>query len=244
MHTTLEINKVVKSAIKSQGLTYPLLAKRLHVSVPTIKRWLRSEGLSVQQWLEFLSAVGLSLSDVASAISEPSADQFEYTEKQETLLAETPGVLAFFQSLLSGETPVEIQKTHGLSKQSIIFYLKKLDEISLVVWTEGLACKLKVRGEPKWKKGGPLAKKFRDRLLNDFIWPRKNEDCFRLGIYEVTKKDCQELAAQVGVLFETAKNMEKKARLLKIKTETTCIGTCLDYYSPEFLSQIPERNKK
>ncbi len=236
-----QINRVIKAAAKSQGLTYSLLAKRLGVSVPTIKRWLRGEGISIQQWMGLIGAIGVRLSDVASALDEPSADQFEYSEKQEKVMSDTVGLLAFFQSLILGNSPMEIMKEHSLSKVSISSYLKQLDEIGLVGWTEGMTCKLKVQGEPKWRKNGPLSKKFREQLFNQFIWPRKNEDCFRLGIYELTKKDKQDLSGLIEKVFESAKNFEKKARLLKLKTETVCVGTCLDQHSPDFLYKIPDR---
>lgn len=239
-----QINKLIKASAKLQNLTYSQLAKRLEVSEPTIKRWLRGDGINVQQWLQLIDTLGIRFSDIASALDEPSLDQFECTEKQERMLADTEGLLAFFQSLLSGASPLEIMKKHGLSKVSTTFYLKKLDEIGLVEWTEGLTCKLKVQGDQKWKKNGPLSKKFREQLINEFIWPRKNADCFRLGIYELAKTDGQELTGLIAKVFETAKNLEKKARILKLKTETLCIGTCLDQHRPDFLYEIPVLKSK
>lgn len=240
----LQINRLIKASAKSQGLTYSQLAKRLEVSEPTVKRWLRGDGINIQQWLLLIDTLGIRFSDVASALNEPSLDQFEYTEKQEKALADNPGLLAFFQSLLFGSSPSEIMRQHTLSKASVFSYLKKLDEIGLIEWTEGMTCKLKFQGDQKWKKNGPLSKKFREQLFNQFIWPRKNEDCFRLGIYELTRRDSQELNSLIAKVFETAKNLEKKARILKLKTETLCIGTCLDPHRPDFLYEIPDLKSK
>lgn len=240
----LQINKLIKASAKSQGLTYAQLAKRLGVSEPTVKRWLRGDGISIQQWVQLIDTIGLRFADIASALDEPTLDEFEYSEKQERTLAESEGLLAFFQSLLLGSSPVEIMKHHSLSKMSVSVYLKKLDEIGLIEWTEGMTCKLKFQGEQRWKKNGPLSKKFREKLFNQFIWPRKNEDCFRLGIYELTKKDGQDLKDLVAKIFETAKNLEKKARILRLKTETVCVATCLDQHRPDFLYEIPDLKSK
>ncbi len=239
-----QMSKIIKAAAKSQGLTYSLLARRLDVSEPTIKRWLRGEGISIQQWMCLIEAIGIRLSDIAAALDEPARDQFEYSEKQEKVLSDTVGLLAFFQSLLLANSPTEIMREHALSKVSVSSYLRKLDEIGLIEWTDGMTCKLKLQGEPKWRKNGPLSKKFREQLFNQFIWTRKNEDCFRLGIYELTKDDKQDLSGVVSKVFETAKNLEKKARLMKLKTETVCVGTCLDRHSPDFLYKIPDRGAK
>lgn len=115
----IQINRLIKASVKVQGLTHSELAKRLGVSEPTVKRWLRGEGISIQQWLKLIDTTGIRFSDIASALDEPSIEQFEYSEKQERVLAEITGLLAFFQSLLMGHSPAYIMREDYLSKISV-----------------------------------------------------------------------------------------------------------------------------
>lgn len=235
------IQKLVKSAARSRGLSNIDLARTLKVSEPTIKRWLRGEGLSMPQWLKLLDAVGLRLSEVAAMIEDTNSEQFEYSVKQEKALAETTGLLAYFQALLLGKTPRQIAKKFDLSMKSSTYYLRTLDNLGLIVWTEGMTCKLRVHGEPRWRSEGALSKKFRKEMMSEFIWARRESRDFKIGIYEVTKNDAEEVDNMITELYSHLRSLEKKAQLMKLKTSSVAIGTCFSKYQPNFLYHVPNR---
>src|SRR3989338_8851300 len=140
-----ELLAVVKGAIQAQGISQEELAKRVGVSIPSIKRWLRGEGILLNQWIKLITALDLSLPDISSQLYSRDRGQFEYTEQQEEALANTPGLLAFFDLILRGKNTNEIIDQYRLPIWQVSDFLMKLDDIRLIRWGLGNKVKILVR---------------------------------------------------------------------------------------------------
>lgn len=233
------LSRVIKQELKAKGFGIKAFSKKLGVSEPTLKRWLVGTGLSLKDWLRMLEVLDLSLEEAINRADLPSVNQFEYTEKQEEVLSRTSGLLAFFQHLLEGQSAKRIASQYELTKKSVAFYLRKLDDLGLIRWEQDLNCKLLRNGEPVWKKNGPLARTFRTKAFTELVAAHKETGKLRLAIYNMPLADIQELEKKINEVFQCAQASEKRARLTKEKTQTLGIASVMAEYRPDFLYLIP-----
>lgn len=233
------LSRVIKQELKAKGFGIKTFSKKLGISEPTLKRWLVGTGLSLKDWLRMLEVLDLSFEDVINRADLPSVNQFEYTEKQEEVLSKTLGLLAFFQQLLQGCSAKKIASQHELTKKSVAFYLRKLDDLGLIRWERDLNCKLLRHGEPVWKKNGPLARTFRAKAFAELVVANKETGKLRLAIYNIPFADLQELESKINDTFQFAQAAEKRVRITKEKSQTLGIASVMSEYQPDFLHLIP-----
>lgn len=232
----------IKSVIKSKGFTQEEFAQMVGVSTPTIKRWLRGEGLLFADLNKILELLDVRFSEVSLMVEGTERNQFIYTKGQEEVLANTQGLLAFFDLLLSGKTVNQIARQFKLTNKSVMYYLAKLDKIGLIEWLPKNKIKLLVSGEPRWIENGPLATKFRKQMIEEHLshyW--NNRDQLKLGIYSLTSDSYHKIRVKFKEIEDDLRLMEiRDTKSSRNKKLTTLI---LGYSQKDIpiLSQIPNR---
>jgi transcriptional regulator with XRE-family HTH domain len=234
---TQALAAAVKSELRKRGVTVREFAKRMEVSEPTMKRWLRGQGLLLKDWILMLEALGLSLSETAAQADKAARTQFLYTETQEMQFVAIPGLLAFFQSLLEGNDAESIAVKHRLTKASVTFYLKKLDDLGLIRWKQGTSFTFVKRGEPKWRRGGPLAKTFRAKVFDEVVVKNQDTEKTRIGLYHLSPIDLEHVRSMLDEALQFAKTAETRA--LPGRGKSAVIALTVDEYRPDFLYTIP-----
>lgn len=232
----------IKLALKTKSITQDDFAIMLGISVPTIKRWLRGEGLLFRDLTKMLELLDLRLSEV-SLIAEGNLNtQFNYSVTQEEALANTEGLLAFFDQLLKGRTPKQIAKSYKLSEKSLTFYLSKLDKIKLIQWLPQDKVKLLVSGEPSWIQNGLLSQKFKKQIIEEHLRHHLNsKDQMKVGIYSLSKASYQKINIKMNEVIEQLRIMEiKDANISDSKELTTIIMGHAQHEIP-ILTKIPQR---
>ncbi len=220
-------------------MTIKSFAKQLQISEPTLKRWFKGKGLSLRDWIRMIDLLDLSMDQVISQASPRSIPQLEYTRKQEEALGEHKGLLAFFQQLHQRKKIAKIANEYSLTMKSTAFYLRKLDEIGLIRWMDGLEYELISEGEPIWRKGGPLSKKFRNQAINGLIHNNLENGKLKLAIYEIDSSAAADIEAKLQEILGMAKQSEKRSRLGGDRTKSYGLSYIITEYSPDFLSDIP-----
>lgn len=215
----------IRRTLKAKNIKQEDFAKMMKISTPTMKRWLRGEGLLFKDLIRLLEALNLNLSEVALIAEGERENQFTYSLNQEQSLSNEAGLLAFFDLLLKNKTPVQIMRSYGLTHKSVSFYLSRLDKIQLIEWLPKNKVKLLVSGEPKWIANGPLSQKFRQQIvsshLNHFLNDREH---LKIGIYSLGKESVSKLNPLLVELTEKVRNLEiKDSQAKDIKKLTTLI---------------------
>ncbi|HVK60002.1 MAG TPA: helix-turn-helix transcriptional regulator [Bdellovibrionales bacterium] len=240
----LELCWLIKDEIERRGYTQAEFAKRMRVSLPTLKRWLAGQGVDLTTWYRLLDELGLSMADTMARLSERHVGQVEYSLRQEDALAKTPGLLAYFNEMLIGKDPTEIMKEHHLSLERTVHYLRKLADVELVEW-HGMNVAFVERkfrnSEPKWRKGGPLSKLFRQKLVDSLVFEAKQSPKLRLGLYSLLAEDIEKIEAKISEAYEQARQAENRARLSRRKRENMALMTFFEKHEPEFLTKISNR---
>lgn len=122
----------MKDLLKKKGIKYEELAEEMECSVPTIKRILGPEELTLNRLLQLCEILNVELTDLESLTREVSKKDQRFTPAQEDFLAKNPHFFAYFMKLLSGETPKQIAEGNGLTQKSTDKYLIGLEKNELI----------------------------------------------------------------------------------------------------------------
>ncbi|MGE4131249.1 MAG: hypothetical protein AB7F86_06400 [Bdellovibrionales bacterium] len=144
------LKKVLKRHLKEQGHTYKDLAKLWACSLPTVKRRLGREEMSLQHLLDLLDWLGLSLQDLHKLMAADAPDENKYTNRQVEFLAKNPREFAFLLKLYSGQKPEQIAKKFSISTAELERILIRLEKYDLIKSRAG-------RVQTSYKRSPPLS---------------------------------------------------------------------------------------
>lgn len=161
-----QIKDAVKTVMKTQNRSYAELADHLEVSLPTVKRFMSKEELSVSRLLEICAWLEVGIADLEQIIlSDSDSERAQFTEAQEKFLAQNPNYLSFLFQLYAAGTPDVIQKKYGITKKSCDLYLLRLEKMDLLKLRAGKV-KLPYKSFPKAIPYGALVKHQYDQVLD------------------------------------------------------------------------------
>jgi DNA-binding Xre family transcriptional regulator len=200
--TSEQIKEAVKHVMKAQNKSYGELAEYLEVSLPTVKRFMSKEELSLSRLLQICAWLEVGIGDLEKLIlSGDESERVQFTEAQERFLAQNPSYLSFLFQLYADETPDGIQKKYGISKKSCDLYLLRLERLDLLTLKAGKV-RLPHKTFPKPIPYGVLVKHQYDQVLDTGVnlfkrynktkIARKNPEYDKgshgvLGVHEVSR---------------------------------------------------------
>lgn len=157
----------LREALRRRGLTAKSVAGHLRVSEPTIHRWLRGRGLTLDHLDQLCELAGLELRDLVASLPERGATRF--TLAQERALAANRALAFLFFSILNGVQPDVFEREFGLQPCRVRAFVETLRRIGLVDTTpHGGVRALTARGVT-WRPGGPLAVAFNETVKPLFL---------------------------------------------------------------------------
>lgn len=171
MNQTKILVNTLKRIVKSKGMTYADLARRLSLSEPTIKRsFSEQETMSLKRVERICDAIGINFAELVR-ISEIklSGARNVLTDEQEEVLSLDLNLFKVFYLLLKNWTLEQIQKTFKVPKNAIEGILLELDKLKLIELHAGNKIKLLTARNVHWKKNGPLAKIFESEIKHKFL---------------------------------------------------------------------------
>lgn len=215
----------IKLKLKEKQITQDEFAQVMSVSSPTIKRWLKGDGLLFKDLSLMLEKLQMKLSDLALLAEGELSYQFTYTKEQEDVFCQVEGLLAFFDQLLKKRSPKQIAKNYKLTDKSLNFYLSKLDKLKLIEWRTDNNAKLLVSGEPSWINNGPLSQKFRKQIMTEHIQLYlNNRDNLKIAIYDLSPDSYKKINDKYQELVEYVRTLEiKDSNSSQAKKLTTLI---------------------
>jgi transcriptional regulator with XRE-family HTH domain len=168
-----ETNRIIvalKRALRSRGITYAMLAKRISLSEPSVKRILSRGSLSLPRLERICDATGISLEELIRPVSSaPSETSSTLTAAQETALAADPQLLACFYLLTNGHTPREVATELGGDEKQLRRWLVKLDNLQLVELRARLGARLRVHVPISWRDDGPIRRTYEQQVREEFM---------------------------------------------------------------------------
>ncbi|MFN7728606.1 MAG: helix-turn-helix domain-containing protein [Bdellovibrio sp.] len=159
-----KIKDVLKNLLKTRGLTYQDLAADLECSLPTVKRILGPEELTLTRLLQLCEILEIDLADLEALTTETNDREEKFSPAQDQFLAKNPHMFAYLMKLFSGESPKKIAEQSGLTPRSTDKYLIALEKQGLIRVSARQKVKPAFRRIPTLGRG-PLAKTFFESMI-------------------------------------------------------------------------------
>jgi hypothetical protein len=248
-----KIKVAIKHLLKKEGRTYNDLAKLWDCSVPTVKRQLGKEELSLTKLLTLLDWLGLTLSDLHKLAERDDLAIPSYTTRQNEFLAQHPREFSFLMKLYEELTPAQIAQKYKLSSQlveQIVIQLEKYDLIRV-----GTGGKIKPAYPKMPSLEGALGEAHTNRLIDQLAAFQKGRIADVMAsqirgvqagsggglsyeLCEISERTYAEFLPRFRKVFEDFVEASKldKARLKKVQLKTAVIGVSL------FLCENSDRN--
>lgn len=170
MSESTAIIEVLKRSLKTRGLTYRDLAKKVSLSEASIKRVFSEETFTLQRLETICAAIGMSVSELVRIAADTREARSQYlTLEQEQLLAGDLSLFACFYLLLNGRNSAEIQSRLALTERELRVFYVKLDTARLIELQPRLKARLRVGPVITWRSDGPIRRVYEQRVKTEFL---------------------------------------------------------------------------
>lgn len=159
-----KIKSVIKDLLKRKNIKYEELAVQMECSVPTIKRILGPEELSVNRLLQLCEIVDIDLADLQNLTQDEKSQNEKFTDDQEKFLAKNTNFFAYLMNIFDGKTPKQIADKYGLNQRSTDKYLIGLEKHDLIRVTGKQKIKPAFKNVPNLGNG-PLGRAYADAIV-------------------------------------------------------------------------------
>ncbi len=157
----------LRKEMKSRGLRVSALADMLGVAEPTVWRWLRGEGLTLDRMDEICGLLDIDLRDLVSRGDPAGEDAF--TLAQERVLAADRGLALVFFAILHGAQLRDLEGEFALPRDRLDRHLDRLKRLGLIEGRGNGRMRARVRRSVRWRKGGPLSIAFEQTVKPLFL---------------------------------------------------------------------------
>jgi len=159
----------LKKTLRSHGLTYRELARKLGLSEPTVKRMFSRGAFTLTRIEQILRVLDLELYDVARMSRGQAAAPVELNLDQENALARDERLLSVFWLVLNEWTFAEILEAYAITKPELTLAFARLARVRLIDWGPGERARLLVGRDFRWRAAGPVKKAYGNRVLQELL---------------------------------------------------------------------------
>jgi transcriptional regulator with XRE-family HTH domain len=159
----------LKRALREGGFTYADVARKLQLSLASVKRLFASENLSLERLDRICELIGTDLASLAERAREPRGAERPLTLEQERAIVADPGLFLITWLLLSRTPFQEIVRNYRLSAAQVQRYLIRLDRLKVIELQPGNRARLLISRRFSWRPGGPVQRFLHQKLLREFL---------------------------------------------------------------------------
>jgi transcriptional regulator with XRE-family HTH domain len=156
-----------KRALRERGLTYAAVAKKLNLSIASVKRLFSGGDLSLKRVDLICELLETGLAEVlAQARDRPAGDQLTLAQEQEIVSDPKLFLIAW---LVLNRAPLEdIVRTYRFTEREVLRFFYKLDQLKVIELQPGNRVRLLVSRHFSWRAGGPVQRYIHQKLLREF----------------------------------------------------------------------------
>ena len=170
MSESTAIVQVLKRSLKTKGLTYKDIAKRVGLSEASVKRVFSAKTFTLQRLESVCTAIGMSMAELVRLASEThDSVPGSLSLEQEQVLADDPKLFACFYLLLNGRSSAEIMERMSLNERELRKFYVALDAARLIELQPRLKARLRVGPVITWRSEGPLFRVYARRVKEEFL---------------------------------------------------------------------------
>lgn len=157
----------LKERLKSSGITYAMLAEKLGISEPTLKRWFSKNTFTIKQLEDICNAMGISFTEIFQV--QPHRATNFLTGEQELELSSDEMLFQTFYLVISGAKPKTVTKHLKITAQQVSRLLYRLDLLGLIELHPGEKIIPLVTPNVRWLPNGLLQLKYGAMIRTDFM---------------------------------------------------------------------------
>ena len=158
----------LKKTLREKNLTYADVAKKLKLSVPSIKRLFSGGDLSLSRIDQICELLQSDLNEILQRARErPATNQLTLAQEQQ--IVSDPALLLMAWLVINRATLAEIAQTYRFSERQVLRYFFKLDQMKVIELQPGNRVRLLVSRHFSWRPGGPVQRYIHQKLLREFV---------------------------------------------------------------------------
>lgn len=166
------IRRWIRFRLRERGWTYADLAKKLHVSEVSVKRWMSSSDISMSKFFKLCKVLDIEPHFLLGSTAATKGFGVEYSLEQETYLADYPEDFYLFIRLLKKRNANEVQSEIGMTKANLQRALSRLESHKLIIRKSEENVVIKTMGPYRLREDGPLTRKifqnFKENIFRHF----------------------------------------------------------------------------
>lgn len=168
MAQTTALVDALKQVLREQGITYADVAKKLKLSLPSVKRLFADKQFSLRRLDQVCEMAGIEISDLARRVQQDKEISQIAWEHEEELVSDLK-LLIVAVSALNRWSFSEIFSTYKLTEPELIQRLARLDRMKLIELMPGNRIRPLVSTSFHWHTGGPIQRFFEAQVQADFF---------------------------------------------------------------------------
>lgn len=172
MRKTSPLVETLKRSLRSRGITYAELAKRLGMAEQSVKRMFSLGAFTLRRLEQILEALDMDLYELAKSARKNDAGPAELSLEQEKALAADEKLLSVFWLLLNGWTVTRIAEAFAVSPAQLALACARLDRVGLIEWGPRERVRMRVTKDFRWRAGGPVKRAYGSRVMQEFLGSR------------------------------------------------------------------------
>lgn len=170
MSTTADLVSLLKTELKTAGITYAQVAQRLGMAESSVKRMFSKSGdMPLSRIDEICRVLRLDFAELARRVADTQPLLLELTLAQEKAVVADRKLLIVAVCVLSQLPAEEILATYRFSEAELIKALTQLDRLGIIDLRPGNRYRLKVAKGFRWLPQGPVMSFFRKEVLHDYF---------------------------------------------------------------------------
>jgi hypothetical protein len=160
---------ILRQQLRLHGITYKILAEKLNLSEPSIKRMFSQKDISLSRLENICSCFYMSVSDVFSLLEKRKERILYLTENQEQELVSEIELLLVAICILNHWTFQDILKFYTISEHALIRYAARLDQMKIIELQPNNHFKRLIDPHFHWISDGPIQRFFQKNVQQDFF---------------------------------------------------------------------------
>jgi lambda repressor-like predicted transcriptional regulator len=160
----------LKAALRTRGVTYAALAKRIGLSEASVKRVLSRGTLSLRRLEQICTAIGTSVPEVVQPPRQSAVERAEMlTLEQEKALAADPRLFACYHLVANGRSHREIETELRVAPRAVQQWLGRLKALGLVAQSPQSRTRAIAAAAVNWRPDGPVRRMYEREVRAEFL---------------------------------------------------------------------------
>lgn len=171
----------LKQVLKSRGVTYAELARRLGMSEASVKRVFAKETFTLRRLDRVCQLIGIEITDLAKMVEQEAERVVQLSLEQEKEVVSEPKLLLVAVHVLNQWTLDEIVTHYAITKTECIRLLVRLDRLRIIDLLPNNRIRVIVGRNFSWLPDGPIQRYFRGQLEANYFGSRFDGEGERLA---------------------------------------------------------------